>query len=126
MTARIAVYILGAIVSLGLVLGIVKFLWLISNPGRNHMRMFKMGWLVLALIVVSASSTACNVTPGDGQVGKAVMEGYSEIRDTASEVKDAVDATGDSIEVETHESPLTGLWELAEEIHSQDTIEESE
>jgi len=77
--------------------------------------------IVMTFAILGLTSMACNVEPGDGKVGNAVMKGYNGIRDTAAEVKDAVDTTGNSVELETHESPLPGLWELAEEIHSQDT-----
>ena len=71
----------------------------------------------IALTVLMFSSIACNdVKPGDGQVGNAVMSGYDGIRATASELKDAVDATGEGLEFETHESPLDALWDWAEEI----------
>ena len=70
----------------------------------------------IALTAMMFSSIACNVEPGDGQVGKAVMSGYDGIRDTASELKDAVDGTGEGLEFETHESPLPALWDWAEEI----------
>ena len=71
----------------------------------------------IALMVLMFSSIACdNVKPGDGQVGKAVMSGYDGIRDTASEIKDAVDSSGEGLEFETHESPLPKLWDMAEDL----------
>jgi len=81
----------------------------------------KMMRVVVTLAMLGLASMACNVEPGDGKVGEGVLNGYNRIRDTASEVKDAVDATGDSLEVETHESPLPELWDFAKQINSQDT-----
>jgi len=85
-----------------------------SNSNSSSKRLLLIG---IALMVLMFSSIACNdVKPGDGQVGNAVMSGYDGIRDTASELKDAVDATGEGLEFETHESPLPALWDWAEEI----------
>jgi len=77
----------------------------------------KLFLIALAMAALMFSSMACNdVKPGDGQVGNAVLSGYDGIRATASELKDAVDSTGEGLEIETHESPLGALWDLAEEI----------
>ena len=84
------------------------------SKSKNSKKLLLIG---IALMVLMFSSMACNdVKPGDGQVGNAVMSGYDGIRDTASELKDAVDATGEGLEFETHESPLPALWDWAEEI----------
>lgn len=63
------------------------------------------------------------VTPGDGQVGEVVLDGYNEIRDTASEVMDTIEATGDGVEVETHDSPLPALWDVAKLMTCEDACE---
>ena len=80
---------------------------------KNKSKLF---CILVVFAILAAASMACNVEPGDGQVGEAVMDGYNEIRDTASDVKDAVDATGDGLEFETHESPLPALWDWAKTV----------
>lgn len=87
----------------------------------------KMFSIAVVFVVLGMASMACNikdVEPGDGQVGEVVMDGYNGIRDAASEVKDAVDSTGEGLEVETHESPLPGLWDVATEIHRADQYDQ--
>ena len=77
--------------------------------------------ILFVFLVLGMASVACDdsITPGDGQVGEAVMDGYNSIRDTASEVKDAADATGEGLDVETHESPLPALWDVAKDIAAE-------
>jgi len=69
--------------------------------------------------VLAMSSLACNVEPGDGQIGEAVMDGYNGIRNTASDLKDAVGDDGPEFESKTHESPLPALWDWAEQIAAE-------
>jgi hypothetical protein len=95
----------------------------VSRPSECYRdRRHIMRKLVVVLVVGMLLITGCSdpVTPGDGQVGEAVIDSYNGIRDTASEVKDAVEATGEGLEIETHESPLPSLWDVATEIHSAD------
>lgn len=101
----------------------------------------KLGLIVMAFVVLAMASIAYDdpmtpdatpvatatpapilgITPGDGQVGDAIMKGYNEIRETASEVKDAVDSTGDGLEVETHGTiVLDTLWDWAIDIAKGD------
>ena len=72
--------------------------------------------IALAMAALMFSSMACNIEPGDGQTGKAVTDGLEIVHDAEFALKDAVDATGEGLEFETHESPLSALWDLAEEI----------
>ena len=68
--------------------------------------------VLIAFAILAMSSLACNIEPGDGQVGDAVMEGQGAIQD-AVESAFEYDAVTD---VETHESPLPALWDWAETI----------
>ena len=69
--------------------------------------------VVAAAVLFTMGPGACgstgDIVPGDGQVGEAVMDGYNEVRDVASGVMDTVEATGDGIEIETHESPIPAI-----------------
>lgn len=70
----------------------------------------------IALMVMMFSSIACNVEPGDGQVGGAVMDGLEAVHDAEFALKDAIGDDGPEFKVETHESPLPKLWEWAEDL----------
>lgn len=80
----------------------------------------KLRIVLLAFVVLALSSVACNITPGDGQVRKAVIEGHGAIQDTADNIMEAVEVTGDGLEFETHESPIPALWDWAKEIARED------
>ena len=75
---------------------------------------------IVAIAVLAIFSLLDSVTPGDGQVGESVMSGYNTIRETAEATFDAVDATGEGLSFETHESPLPALWELLKDIAEGD------
>lgn len=77
----------------------------------------KLSLVLLAFVVLALMSMACNdITPGDGQVSDAVIEVNSAIKDTATSVKDAVNApTG--VELDTHGTVIIDkAWDVAKDI----------
>jgi hypothetical protein len=77
----------------------------------NRQRLFLV--VMATAILFTMGPGACDetgkVVPGDGKVGDAVIEGYNGIRDGAGAIMDAVEDTGDGLEVETHESPIPAI-----------------
>lgn len=80
--------------------------------------------LVGAILIVGYSMFQdVDAIPGEANPEAAldvIVEVQDAIRDTAFDIKSAIDATGDGIEVETHDSPLPAFWEWAKALMERD------
>lgn len=95
----------------------------------------KLGLILMAFVVLALSSIACDdpvtpvakatpvatpaailgIVPGDGQVGEAVLEAHGAIQDTADDIMDAANATGEGIDIPTEHGTVVidTFWDLA-------------
>jgi hypothetical protein len=96
----------------------------------NKMRL---GLIVMAFAMLCLANSECESTgdilpvptstpiailgivPGDGQVREAVIKTHGTIQDTADDIMDAANATGEGVEIPTEHGTVVidTFWELA-------------